>query len=263
MDTECSDSTYSRTEFIDDIGNVVLGMKVNVSGSVGLACAETARHLIELHLDRRSPPVVPELTNEVLAEIGHVSHRSDVRVKHQSVAVRVGLAGGNGRLVVVGVIDATVLLGRRDHASALLGIVDGMDRACEVTGLLVKRNDRQCRVPVVDGEYVPLGPVDGEVACGGATGIDRSHELERAIRSHLVGKNPAVLFNILCACVHNIQSRMDTGEGRIDNVGGLSGLVDKHHRSVRRVELEYVDAMFGLRAAGPMSYSRVDPIRVK
>jgi hypothetical protein len=69
-------STYSGTEFIDNIGNVFRGMEVNVSWAVGLARAQTRGHVVHFEFDYSVHSIIVKLTDQILAQVWYGSSTS-------------------------------------------------------------------------------------------------------------------------------------------------------------------------------------------
>ena len=63
--------TYHRTEFVDNISNVVTRMEHKVARSIGHARAETTGENIWLKCDGSSVTIVEKLANEILARVGN------------------------------------------------------------------------------------------------------------------------------------------------------------------------------------------------
>mmetsp|Transcript_22116 Transcript_22116/g.54721 ORF Transcript_22116/g.54721 Transcript_22116/m.54721 type:complete len:229 (-) Transcript_22116:908-1594(-) len=63
-----------RTEFVDDVGNVVLRMKFKVARAIRFARAEARGHDIELNGNVSIVGIVIKLSNQIFSEIGNVGN---------------------------------------------------------------------------------------------------------------------------------------------------------------------------------------------
>ncbi|VEU38077.1 unnamed protein product [Pseudo-nitzschia multistriata] len=141
--------TYGGAQFIDNISNVVLRMKIKVARSVRFAGTKPGRHHVELDGNFAIRGVVIEFPDEILSQIGNVRHPTHERVQDQCVRVRIGLAGRDSGCVVTGVVHAAILFGAGYHALSHVWIVNVLDTTDQSSGFGVHRDRHQGRVPII------------------------------------------------------------------------------------------------------------------
>jgi hypothetical protein len=68
---------------------------------------------------------------------------------------------------------------------------------------------------------------------------------QAAIRSNLVGKDLSILVAVLGASVYNVQARVITGKGGVDDCLGIAGNIEEAKGSIGGVEAVDMDRMDG------------------
>ena len=119
--------------------------------------------------------------------------------------MRVDLPLGDCGLVVHRMIHAAVLFGGGEHRLALSRIVYALDGSGERPRFFAQRDDHQRTIPVVDGDEVPLLPVDRDVASRGSAGVDAANLREAPVRADFVREYLAVLLDVLGARVDDVE----------------------------------------------------------
>ena len=138
----------------------------------------------------------------------------------------------DGRFVVVAVVDATILFGRRNDGLALFGIIHGSSWSGEFSGLGRDGKYGQRAVPIIHRQQVATIFRDGNVARRRSTGVDLSNLGQFAIGADGVGKDLSVVLNVLRAGVDNVELWMKARESRVDDIFRVSFDVQKAHRPV-------------------------------
>eukprot|EP00406_Dinophysis_acuminata_P047967 CAMPEP_0179307826 /NCGR_PEP_ID=MMETSP0797-20121207/50838_1 /TAXON_ID=47934 /ORGANISM="Dinophysis acuminata, Strain DAEP01" /LENGTH=490 /DNA_ID=CAMNT_0021017515 /DNA_START=245 /DNA_END=1718 /DNA_ORIENTATION=+ len=192
--------------------------------------------------------VVPELADDVHAEVRHVGDLAEEGVQDHGVRVRVRLALRLRRGVVDGVVH--VLVAARLHGPALVRVEEGAELG-DAAALPVQSEDPDGRVPVVHDEHVLAGLVQGDVARRGASRVDAPELLHLAARgAHAPRVDLAVLRHRLRAGVQDVPVRVEAGEGRVH--AGLIGDGEQRHLPVGGVHQVRVEAVLRLLPPGPV-----------
>ena len=130
-----AEDCHRRAQLVHDVGNIIRRVKLKIAWTVGLTRAETTGQHVELGLDDSIFFVKVELPDQVLSEAWDVCHNAKVWIQNEGMGMRVLLSHLDRRLIVVAVVDATILFGRRNDSLALFGIIHGSSRSGEFSSL--------------------------------------------------------------------------------------------------------------------------------
>mmetsp|Transcript_21709 Transcript_21709/g.60421 ORF Transcript_21709/g.60421 Transcript_21709/m.60421 type:complete len:322 (-) Transcript_21709:275-1240(-) len=100
---------HCGAELIDDVGNVVLRMELQVPRAVGVSRAQPRWQHVGFMHDLSLCAIVEEFADDVLSQIRNVRNGPNERIQHQRMRVRISLPLLDGGSIVAGMVGSAIL----------------------------------------------------------------------------------------------------------------------------------------------------------